>query len=219
MIFHPTPTVMSDTETFHQAEPTEEVYVESAGEDQIMLPLLQTLYGIHQASESYLANVSTDAAIVSDSVVKRHVTNIYEVSTAVERETQHPMLLEDTDWTNEMNRVKSIVLTAECSQIEANGPTTVGLDSVGEAATNGFFGFFDAPCAFMQFGYTPTNKKPVIFDIGASLAITPDKTDFDGPLTIPVGDLQLGAWPMDYALKDLAQLFGHSKTGRMDRSA
>ena len=34
--------------------------------------------------------------------------------------------------------------------------------------------------------------KAVIFDTGASLAITPDKSDFDGPLTIPKGDLWLG---------------------------
>ena len=39
----------------------------------------------------------------------------------------------------------------------------------------------------------PTHlRKPVIFDTGASLAITPDKLDFDGPLTVPKGDLRLG---------------------------
>ena len=35
-------------------------------------------------------------------------------------------------------------------------------------------------------------KKPIIFDTGASLAITPDKSDFDGPLSVPNGDLRLG---------------------------
>ena len=40
---------------------------------------------------------------------------------------------------------------------------------------------------------TPSHvRKAVIFDTGASLAITPDKSDFDGPLTIPKGDLRLG---------------------------
>ena len=36
------------------------------------------------------------------------------------------------------------------------------------------------------------SRNAVIFDTVASLAITPDKQDFDGPLTIPEGDLQLG---------------------------
>ena len=45
------------------------------------------------------------------------------------------------------------------------------------------------PCAFMMSSRT---RKAVIFDTGASLAITPDKSDFDGPLTIPKGDLRLG---------------------------
>ena len=40
---------------------------------------------------------------------------------------------------------------------------------------------------------TPSHiRKAVIFDTGASLAITPDKSDFDGPLTVPKGDLRLG---------------------------
>ena len=34
--------------------------------------------------------------------------------------------------------------------------------------------------------------KAIIFDTGASLAITPDKLNFDGPLTVPKGDLRLG---------------------------
>jgi hypothetical protein len=48
------------------------------------------------------------------------------------------------------------------------------------------------PSAFMIFSERPTTRQPVIFDTGASLAITPDKTDFDGPLTVPKGDLRLG---------------------------
>ena len=35
-------------------------------------------------------------------------------------------------------------------------------------------------------------RKPVIFDTGASLGITYEKDDFEGPLTIPEGDLRLG---------------------------
>ena len=46
-------------------------------------------------------------------------------------------------------------------------------------------------CAFMTFGVDP-NKKSTIFDTGASLAITPDEKDFNGPLSIPSGDLRLG---------------------------
>jgi hypothetical protein len=49
------------------------------------------------------------------------------------------------------------------------------------------------PCAFMVFNTRSTVRQPVIFNTdGASLAITQDKSDFDGPLTIPKGDLRLG---------------------------
>jgi hypothetical protein len=41
----------------------------------------------------------------------------------------------------------------------------------------------------MQFG---TERHPVIFDTGASLGITFNKMDFDGPLTKPEGDLRFG---------------------------
>ena len=44
----------------------------------------------------------------------------------------------------------------------------------------------------MIFDNRPTTCQPVIFDTGGSLAITPDKTDFNGPLTIPKGDPRLG---------------------------
>jgi hypothetical protein len=35
-------------------------------------------------------------------------------------------------------------------------------------------------------------RQPVIFDTEASLGITFDKDDFDGPITIPEGELRLG---------------------------
>ena len=37
------------------------------------------------------------------------------------------------------------------------------------------------PHAFMIFNTRPNHRQPIIFDTGASLAITPGKTDFDGP--------------------------------------
>jgi hypothetical protein len=43
----------------------------------------------------------------------------------------------------------------------------------------------------MTFAPDPS-KKPIIFDTGASLEITPDLTDFDGPLSVPSGNLRLG---------------------------
>ena len=46
--------------------------------------------------------------------------------------------------------------------------------------------------AFMVFSTRPTLRQPVIFDTGASLAITLDEADFDGPLTLPKGELRLG---------------------------
>ena len=47
------------------------------------------------------------------------------------------------------------------------------------------------PSAFMVFNNHSDICHPVNFDTGASLAITPDQSDFDGPLTIPKGDLRL----------------------------
>jgi hypothetical protein len=81
------------------------------------------------------------------------------------------------------------------SQPQANGPSTMESSepATDEAvASYGLLGYFDAPCAFMHFEISKGDKKPVIFDTGASLAITHDKNDFDGPLTAPVGDLRLG---------------------------
>ena len=68
----------------------------------------------------------------------------------------------------------------------ANGPTTIVDDDVLEA-----MGAFNEACVFMNFA-TAKDKQPVIFDTGASLAITFDKSDFDGSLTVPKGDLRLG---------------------------
>ena len=48
------------------------------------------------------------------------------------------------------------------------------------------------PSAFMTFRNQSINRHSVIFDTGASLAITPDRADFDGSLTLPKGDLRLG---------------------------
>ena len=67
---------------------------------------------------------------------------------------------------------------------QVNGPTS----NVVQNST--YLDFLaDNPHAFMAVG---NSKKPVIFDTGASLAITPRKVDFDGPLTIPEGELCLG---------------------------
>jgi hypothetical protein len=72
---------------------------------------------------------------------------------------------------------------------EANGPSIIK----DEAEAYGLLGYFNEPCAFMTFVDTTKDKKPVIFDTGASMAITHNKSDFDaGPLTIPKGDLRLG---------------------------
>ena len=46
------------------------------------------------------------------------------------------------------------------------------------------------PYALISIG--GTERQPVVFDTGASLGITFDKSDFDGPITIPEGDLRLG---------------------------
>lgn len=58
--------------------------------------------------------------------------------------------------------------------------------------TNPIFGHYDSPCAFMNFPSSDSTKHPVIFDTGASLAITNVQSNFDGPLPVPKGDLCLG---------------------------
>ena len=46
------------------------------------------------------------------------------------------------------------------------------------------------PYALISIG--GNKRQAVVFDTGASLGITFDKNDFDGPLTVPEGDLRLG---------------------------
>ena len=74
---------------------------------------------------------------------------------------------------------QSEVHEAENEALSINGPTTTSFDA------------FHRACAFMTFAPDPS-KKPIIFDTGASLAITPDITDFNGPLSVPSGNLRLG---------------------------
>ena len=68
----------------------------------------------------------------------------------------------------------------------ANGPTGLQKGLSSEA----FQVLASDPQALMTIG--GGQRKPVIFDTGASLGITFDKNDFDGPLTVPEGDLRLG---------------------------
>ena len=69
----------------------------------------------------------------------------------------------------------------------ANGPT--GLQK-GLSSSEAFQVLASDPQASMTIG--GGQRKPVIFDTGASLGITFDKNDFDGSLTVPEGDLHLG---------------------------
>ena len=67
-----------------------------------------------------------------------------------------------------------------------NGPTVLQ-----QGLTSDAFRLLAAdPQALISIG--GGKQKPVIFDTGASLGITYDKEDFDGPLTVPEGDLRLG---------------------------
>ena len=69
--------------------------------------------------------------------------------------------------------------------IEGNGPLTVTAPTLANITAQQVH-------AFLTFGDPTGTKQSVIFDTGASLAITPDKSDFDGPLSVPTGDLRLG---------------------------
>lgn len=93
-----------------------------------------------------------------------------------------------TPWTQEVESISQRVLMSGDAIL--NGPTIIDSDTIGNEY--GALGYFNAPCAFMSFDNPMSDKKPVIFDTGASLAITYDKSDFDGPLTIPKEDLRLG---------------------------
>ena len=113
----------------------------------------------------------------------------------------------------------SSTLTDDCWMADftpcAYGPSSVTIDALKGhfAATTSISP--DDPSAFMFFSNRPTTRHPVIFDTGASLAITPDKTDFDGQLTIPKGDLRLegdGEWLENrgdgFCYLDVLQCFG-----------
>ena len=71
-------------------------------------------------------------------------------------------------------------------QLMANGPTTFNRGLTDEMFTL----LASDPYALISIG--GGHRQAVIFDTGASLGITFDKDDFDGPLTIPEGDLRLG---------------------------
>ena len=104
----------------------------------------------------------------------------------------------------------SYLLTDNCS-IDA-GPITT--DESSKADPYGILGSFDTPCAFISFSTAPTNKKPVIFDTGASsLAITYDNDDFDGPLTVPKGNLCLGGMANGLKIEGVGSVTWTSSNG------
>jgi hypothetical protein len=90
-----------------------------------------------------------------------------------------------TPWSQELASMSELLYISKSPM--ANGPTTVVEEDVLHA-----MGSFNESCVFMNFATSSKEKHPVIFDTGASLAITFDKADFDGPLTVPKGDLRLG---------------------------
>ena len=94
--------------------------------------------------------------------------------------------IQETPWTREMSSVVDF--------IDVQSPATFGRITTDESIIAQAFkslGDFDAPCVFMIMDSRSSTKQPVIFDTGASLAITHEKADFDGPLTVPKGDLRL----------------------------
>ncbi len=64
----------------------------------------------------------------------------------------------------------------------------------------------DDPSVFMVFRTQLPQRQPAIFDTGASLAISPEKADFDGPLTIPKGDLRLGGMANGLKIEGLGSI-------------
>ena len=105
--------------------------------------------------------------------------------------TESNLEVQATPWTREMTLIDK--LSGGVESPASYGPITTDLTE-STILANAFesLGDFDAPCAFMIVDNRSGIKHPVICDTGASLAITHDKNDFDGPLTVPKGDLRLG---------------------------
>ena len=82
-------------------------------------------------------------------------------------------------------RVPDVELLRQDTSPSTNGPTVIQRGLSDQALSI----LVSDPHSLLTIAGT---KQAVIFDTGASLGITFDKTDFDGPLTIPDGDLRLG---------------------------
>ena len=105
--------------------------------------------------------------------------------------TESNVKISNTPWTR---KLASVDLLLRTQGFEVYGPTTVNSPVSAPAIGNVYdlLGYFNTPRAFMIMDNRASDKEPVIFDTGASLAITHEKADFDGPLTVPKGDLRLG---------------------------
>ena len=82
---------------------------------------------------------------------------------------------------------------------EGNGPVTLAGPGLANITSQEVL-------ACLMFGDSKGVKHPVIFDTGASLAITPDKSDFDGPLSVPSGDLRLGGMANGLRIEGIGQV-------------
>ena len=82
---------------------------------------------------------------------------------------------------------------------EGNGPVTLAGPGLANITSQEVL-------ACLMFGDSKGVKPPVIFDTGASLAITPDKSDFDGPLSVPSGDLRLGGMANGLRIEGIGQV-------------
>jgi hypothetical protein len=124
--------------------------------------------------------VSTGETTTSDP----HVVWTTHVSTG-ETTTSGPIDQTHDELPNEIGTVD------QSGTLQANGPTVLSSISEEKRKLGALaMQMFDEPCAFMQF--VQHERHPVIFDTGASLSITPDKSDFSGPITLSQTDLRLG---------------------------
>ena len=112
--------------------------------------------------------------------------------------TEYNVKIGNTPWTCELASVDLLLGT---QGFEVYGPTNADSPVSAPAIGNVYdlLRYFNTPCAFTIMDNRASDKQSVIFDTGASLANTHEKSDFDGPLTVPKGDLHLGG--MAYGLK------------------
>ncbi len=157
--------------------------------DELVVLDCGTLLQFNKIKATYLFRTKPESRSVQESPPAAVQTSVHTMADCCVSTAESNLEVPATPWTRELTLIDE--LSGGVESPAAYGPTTTA--STESIAANALesLGDFDAPCAFMIMNRSGI-RHPVIFDTGASLAITHDKNDFDGPLTVPKGDLRLG---------------------------